>query len=79
MNANILLYFLMSFLEIKQGQVNKVFEKSERAIIVEDDLVASPYFLEYCNFGLEQYEMDQRVASLHGFSYEFNKPEKRPQ
>ena len=58
--------------------LNKVFEKSERAIIVEDDLVASPYFLEYCNFGLEKYEMDQRVASLHGFSYEFNKPEKSP-
>lgn len=58
--------------------LNKVFEKSERAIIVEDDLLASPYFLEYCNFGLEKYEMDQRVASLHGFSYEFNKPEKSP-
>ena len=58
--------------------LNTVFEKSARVIIIEDDLVASPYFLEYCNFGLDKYEMDQRVASLHGFSYGFNKPEKNP-
>ena len=58
--------------------LNTVFEKSVRVIIIEDDLVASPYFLEYCNFGLDKYEMDQRVASLHGFSYGFNKPEKNP-
>ena len=58
--------------------LNTVFEKSERAIIIEDDLVASPYFLEYCNFGLDKYEMDQRIASLHGFSYGFNEPEKNP-
>jgi len=58
--------------------LNTVFEKSERAIIIEDDLVASPYFLEYCNFGLDKYEIDQRIASLHGFSYGFNEPEKNP-
>jgi len=58
--------------------LNTVFEKSARVIIIEDDLVASPYFLEYCNFGLDKYEIDQRVASLHGFSYGFNKPEKNP-
>ena len=58
--------------------LNTVFEKSARVIIIEDDLVASPYFLEYCNFGLDKYEIDQRIASLHGFSYGFNEPEKNP-
>ena len=58
--------------------LNKVFEISERAIIVEDDLVVSPYFLEYCNFGLDKYQDDQRVASLNGFSYKFSNPEKGP-
>lgn len=40
-----------------------------RIIVMEDDLVTTPYFLRYMNDGLNLYENDTRVASLHGFIY----------
>ena len=36
-------------------------------IVVEDDLVVSPFFLRYMNDGLEKYEHDERVASISAF------------
>ena len=36
-------------------------------IVVEDDLVLSPFFLRYMNDGLERYEHDERVASISAF------------
>ncbi len=39
------------------------------AIVMEDDLVVSPYFLSYMNEGLRRYADDERVASIHGYSY----------
>lgn len=58
--------------------LNEIFLLSERAIIMEDDLVASTFFLEYCNAGLNRYQFDNRVASIHGFSYKFKRPEEQP-
>lgn len=58
--------------------LNKVFEVYESAIIVEDDLVLSPFFLSYCNEGLNRYLETKEVASIHGFSYPFEKPEIKP-
>lgn len=38
-------------------------------IVLEDDLVTSPYFLQFMNDGLRVYEQDERVASIHGYVY----------
>ncbi|HUZ06596.1 MAG TPA: glycosyltransferase [Candidatus Paceibacterota bacterium] len=40
-----------------------------RVIVVEDDLVTSPYFLRYLNEALALYEKDSEVISIHGYVY----------
>lgn len=49
--------------------VTSMLKKWERVIVVEDDLVTSPYFLSYMNQGLSMYADDHRVASIHGYTY----------
>jgi hypothetical protein len=39
------------------------------AIVLEDDLVTSPYFLGYMNTALQTYRDEPRVASIHGYVY----------
>lgn len=43
-------------------------------IVVEDDLVTSPYFLQYMNDGLRMYENDDDVISIHGYLYPVRTP-----
>ena len=61
---------------IIQG-VTEVLKESEKVIVLEDDMVVSPYFLEYMNEALEQFVDDDRVISLHGYVYpvDFELPE----
>lgn len=40
-----------------------------RLIVMEDDIVVSPFFLAYMNEGLRRYEANERVASIHGYIY----------
>lgn len=40
-----------------------------RAIILEDDLIVSPHFLKFMNDGLDLYQFDEKVASIHGYMY----------
>lgn len=40
-----------------------------RVIVVEDDIVTSPYFLRYMNEGLELYKDEEQVACIHGYMY----------
>lgn len=49
--------------------VTSVFEKHDRVIVLEDDIITSPSFLEYMNEGLEKYEYDTRIYSVTGFCY----------
>lgn len=49
--------------------VGEVLARHGRAIVVEDDLVVSPFFLDFMNEGLRRYEDDERVASIHGYMY----------
>ena len=53
---------------IIQG-VTEVLQQSEKVIVLEDDMVVSPYFLEYMNVALEQFVDDDRVISVHGYVY----------
>lgn len=48
--------------------VTTLVEQYEKIIVIEDDLVLSPYFLQYMNEGLVQYEYEKKVASIHGYS-----------
>ena len=61
---------------IIQG-VTEVLQRSEKVIVLEDDMVVSPYFLEYMNVALEQFVDDDRVISVHGYVYpvDFELPE----
>jgi hypothetical protein len=52
--------------------LNEVFSHHESAIIVEDDLEVSPYFLNFLNNGLLKYRKELKVGSIHGFSYDLN-------
>lgn len=41
-------------------------------IVVEDDVLVSPYFLKYMNEALEMYREDKQVACVHGYLYPLN-------
>jgi hypothetical protein len=53
---------------ILQG-VQQVVSTYEKIIVLEDDLLTSPYFLEYMNEGLNIYEEEEKVISIHGYVY----------
>lgn len=40
-----------------------------RVVIVEDDLVTSPHFLQFMNDGLDCYEDEERVSSISGYMF----------
>ena len=52
--------------------INGVSEQIERTgwvIVLEDDMVTSPFFLEYMNDALELYRDEEKVISIHGYLY----------
>lgn len=49
--------------------VTQVCNQYGKVIVLEDDIVTSPYFLKYMNNALEHYEVDKNVASIHGYVY----------
>lgn len=49
--------------------VTQVLTLHERVIVLEDDLVTSPYFLSYMNEALNRFEHDEQVISIHGYVY----------
>ena len=49
--------------------VTEEIEKYGRVIVLEDDLLTSPYFLNYMNEALRVYEHHTEVISIHGYVY----------
>jgi hypothetical protein len=49
--------------------VTKVCNENGRVIVLEDDLITSPYFLLYMNQALETYKDVHQVISIHGYIY----------
>ena len=49
--------------------VTEIINQYGKAIILEDDMTVSPHFLKYMNDGLERYENNTKVASIHGYMY----------
>ncbi|TGK79437.1 methyltransferase, TIGR04325 family [Leptospira bourretii] len=52
--------------------VTDVLKRFESVIVLEDDIVVSPFFLEYMNAGLKKYKDVVKVASIHGYNYPIN-------
>jgi len=49
--------------------VTDVINMHERVIVLEDDLLTSPYFLKYMNEGLDVYAKRPSVFSISGYNY----------
>ncbi len=49
--------------------VTEIVNKYGKIIVLEDDLVTSPYFLKFMNDSLNTYEKHSKVASIHGYIY----------
>lgn len=54
--------------------VTATVNKYGRIIVLEDDMVTSPYFLNYMNEALEKFADDDRVVSIHGYVYPVAQP-----
>lgn len=53
--------------------VTEVLSRYDRVIVLEDDLVTSPYFLTFMNEGLEKYKENGRVAQVNGHAFDLGK------
>lgn len=51
--------------------ITDVINKYGKVIVVEDDLILSPYFLKFMNDGLEKYKDDDRVGAICGYIFPF--------
>jgi hypothetical protein len=49
--------------------VTEVINKYGKIIVLEDDIITSRYFLEYMNRGLDLYENEDKVISIHSYIY----------
>ena len=51
--------------------IDTVLAKNPKIIVLEDDLEVTSHFLKYMNQGLDIYESEKKVASIHGYNYQF--------
>ena len=59
--------------------ITNVLNSHDRAIIVEDDIVTSPYFLNFMNDALEMYKDDLQVCTIDAYHKDFKfDPETMP-
>jgi hypothetical protein len=49
--------------------VSEIMNKHKKIIVLEDDLLTSPFFLKYMNAALDLYEEETEVISIHGYLY----------
>ncbi|WP_282938859.1 glycosyltransferase [Paenibacillus sp. RC67] len=54
--------------------VSEVIEKYQKVIVVEDDLISSPDFLDYMNDALDYYEFNRDIWSISGYTFGLNIP-----
>tara|TARA_B110000902_G_scaffold263007_1_gene341152 strand:- start:698 stop:1594 length:897 start_codon:yes stop_codon:yes gene_type:complete len=52
--------------------VSQILEQYETAIVLEDDLVSSPNFLDFMNQGLSFYKMDSNIFSISGYTLDLH-------
>ena len=49
--------------------VSQIVEKYSKVIVLEDDLIPSPYFLEYMNTALDYYNDNEKVMQISGYNF----------
>ncbi len=49
--------------------VGQTLKKFKKGIFLEDDMLLDKYFLEYMNYYLDLYKDNNKIASIHGYSY----------
>jgi hypothetical protein len=54
--------------------VSEILNKFNKVIVMEDDLITTPNFLNYMNQALEVYEKRDDIISISGHSLKFNLP-----
>jgi hypothetical protein len=54
--------------------VTDIIEKYSKVIVVEDDLIFSPDFLQYMNDALDFYKEDKRIWSICGYTFNLKIP-----
>lgn len=54
--------------------VSRLSERHGRVIVLEDDLVTSPFFLEFMNAALDRYDADDRVMQVAGYMFPVDLP-----
>lgn len=59
---------------IIQG-VTRILRQYGKAIIIEDDNIASPYLLNYFNKALDYYNSDKKIGALSGYTPQIDFPE----
>ncbi len=47
--------------------VTQIVKRYGKVIVLEDDLLTSPFFLQFINDGLDIYENQENVISIHGY------------
>ncbi len=52
--------------------VTEICNKYGKVIVLEDDLVTSPFFLTFMNEAIEKYKTNPNVSSIHGYVYPTN-------
>ncbi len=55
--------------------VSQVLRQHHSAVIVEDDIVTTPNFLDFINQGLIEYQDNPRIFSMGGYIFPFTKPD----
>ncbi|UFH52320.1 hypothetical protein [Spirosoma sp. KNUC1025] len=48
--------------------LDSVFSECDKAIIIEDDIITSPAFFDFCSYMLEIYENDSRMMAVTGWN-----------
>jgi glycosyltransferase involved in cell wall biosynthesis len=48
--------------------VTEILSHYDKIIVLEDDLISSPFFLKYMNDSLNLYEKDSEVIAVHGYT-----------
>lgn len=55
--------------------VSEIIDQFGKVIVVEDDLVTSPFFLQYMNDCLNYYQTDKKIFSISGYSPPIHYPD----
>ena len=51
--------------------ITQILRKYDSVIVLEDDLKLASNFIQFCNEGLDYYRQDLRVASIQGYTLDF--------